>query len=55
MSNSIPTLLTRNLRDVFGENDPERRRTVIEDTFSPRTPCSTRPGASTAAGMRSTG
>ena len=25
MSYSISTLLTRNLHDVFGENDPERR------------------------------
>ena len=25
MSNSISTLLTRNLADVFGENDPARR------------------------------
>jgi hypothetical protein len=34
MSHSIPTLLTRNLHGVFGENDPERRRTVIEDIFA---------------------
>jgi hypothetical protein len=34
MSHSIPTLLTRNLHEVFGENDPERRRTVIEDIFA---------------------
>jgi hypothetical protein len=26
MSSSISTLLTRNLHDVFGENDPARRR-----------------------------
>ncbi len=26
MSYSISTLLTRNLHDVFGENDPARRR-----------------------------
>ena len=26
MSYSVPTLLTRNLHDVFGENDPARRR-----------------------------
>jgi len=26
MSFSTPTLLTRNLHDVFGENDPKRRR-----------------------------
>jgi len=29
MSNSISTLLLRNLRDVFGENDPVRRRAAI--------------------------
>ena len=34
MSHSIPTLLTRNLHDVFGENDPERRRRAIEDIFA---------------------
>ena len=28
MSYSISTLLTRNLQDVFGENDPARRRTM---------------------------
>ena len=27
---SISTLLTRNLHDVFGENDPARRRTAID-------------------------
>jgi hypothetical protein len=31
MSYSISTLLTRNLHDVFGENDPARRRAAIED------------------------
>jgi hypothetical protein len=31
MSYSISTLLTRNLHDVFGENDPERRRAAIDD------------------------
>ena len=29
MSYSISTLLTRNLHDVFGENDPKRRRAAI--------------------------
>jgi hypothetical protein len=28
MSYSISTLLTRNLHEVFGENDPARRRAV---------------------------
>ena len=27
---SISTLLTRNLHDVFGENDPARRRAAIQ-------------------------
>ena len=31
---SISTLLTRNLRDVFGENDPARRRAAIDEIFS---------------------
>ncbi len=34
MSYSISTLLTRNLHDVFGENDPERRRAAIDDIFT---------------------
>jgi hypothetical protein len=33
MSYSISTLLTRNLSDVFGENDPARRRAAIEEIF----------------------
>src|ERR1700724_3685098 len=33
MSNSISTLLLRNLSDVFGENDPVRRRAEIEELF----------------------
>jgi hypothetical protein len=45
MSNSISILLRRNL-DVFGENDPARRRAVIDMTPKP---------ASTAAATRSTG
>ena len=32
MSNSISTLLLRN-RDVFGENDPVRRRAAIDEIF----------------------
>ena len=31
---SISTLLTRNLRDVFGENDPARRRAAIYDIYN---------------------
>ena len=33
MSN-ISTLLTRNLQDVFGENDPARRRAAIDEIFT---------------------
>src|SRR5438309_9551720 len=36
MSNSISTLLLRNLSDVFGENDPARRRAAIDGDFSRR-------------------
>src|SRR5271156_3193405 len=34
MSNSISTLLIRNLQDVFGENDPERRRAAIDEIYT---------------------
>ena len=34
MPNSISTLLIRNLRDVFGENDPERRRAAIDELYT---------------------
>lgn len=33
MSCSISTLLVRNLNDVFGENDPVRRRAAIDEIF----------------------
>ena len=33
MSDSISTLLLRNLSDVFGENYPVRRRSSIDDIF----------------------
>jgi hypothetical protein len=33
MSNSISALLLRNLSDVFGENDPVRRRAAIDELF----------------------
>src|SRR6202041_421988 len=33
MSNSISTLLLRNLSDVFGENDPVCRRAAIDEIF----------------------
>ena len=31
---SISTLLTRNLHDVFGENDAVRRRAAIDEIFT---------------------
>jgi hypothetical protein len=34
MSNTISTLLTRNLHDVFGEDDPARRRAAIDEIFT---------------------
>src|SRR2546421_11977365 len=34
MPHSISTLLTRNLHDVFGENDPARRRAAIDEIFT---------------------
>jgi SnoaL-like domain len=34
MSNSISTLLLRNLTDVFGENDPARRRAAVQELYA---------------------
>ena len=34
MSYSISTLLIRNLHDVFGENDPARRRAAVDEIFT---------------------
>ena len=34
MSYSAGTLLTRNLQDVFGENDPARRRAALDEIFT---------------------
>ena len=34
MSNSVSTLLVRNLQDVFGENDPARRRAAIDELYT---------------------
>ena len=34
MTNSISTLLIRNLRDVFGENDAALRRAAIDELFT---------------------
>jgi hypothetical protein len=33
LSYSISTLLTRNLQEVFGENDPARRRAAIDEIY----------------------
>ena len=34
MSNTLSNLLIRNLRDVFGENDPTRRRAAIDELWA---------------------
>jgi len=34
VSYTISTLLTRNLDDVFGENDPARRHAAIDEIFT---------------------
>ena len=34
MPYSISTLLTRNLQEVFGENDPKRRRAAIDEIWT---------------------
>jgi hypothetical protein len=34
MAYSISTLLTRNLQEVFGENDPARRRAAIDELYT---------------------
>jgi hypothetical protein len=34
MSHSISTLLSRNLQEVFGENDPARRRAAIDEIYT---------------------
>jgi hypothetical protein len=44
MSNSTSTLLLRNLSDVFGENDPVRRRMQSTRSFT-KTQCSMTPTA----------
>src|SRR5215469_10065296 len=53
MSYSISTLLTRNLHDVFGENDPKRRRTAIDEIFAEGCVFYDPSGASTAPATRS--
>src|SRR5260370_37076591 len=34
MSYSISTLLTRNRQEVFGENDPARRRAAVQELYT---------------------
>ena len=34
MCYTVSTLLTRNLQDVFGESDPERRRAAIDELYT---------------------
>jgi hypothetical protein len=34
MGKGISILLIRNLRDVFGENDPARRRATIDEIYT---------------------
>jgi hypothetical protein len=34
MSIDVSTLLLRNLNDVFGENDPVRRRKAVDELFN---------------------
>jgi hypothetical protein len=34
MPYSISTLLLRNLEDVFGEGDPQRRRAAIDEIYT---------------------
>ena len=34
MSYTVSELLLRNLRDVFGENDPARRRAAINELYN---------------------
>ena len=53
MSYSISTLLTRNLHDVFGENDPARRRAAIDEIFTEDCVFYDPTGASTVAATRS--
>jgi hypothetical protein len=52
VSYSISILLTRNLHDVFGENDPARRRAAVDEIFTEDC-VFYEPMASTVAGTRS--
>ena len=53
MSYSLSTFLTRNLHDVFGENDPARRRVAIDEMFTEDCVFYDPRGASTGAETRS--
>ena len=55
MSFSTSTLLTRNLDDVFGENDPKRRRAAIDEIFAEDCVFYEPGGAFTVAATRSIG
>jgi hypothetical protein len=52
MPHSISTLLTRNLHDVFGENNPARRRAAIDEIFTEDGVFYDSSGASTVAATR---
>jgi hypothetical protein len=54
MSQSISTLLIRNLDDVFGEGDPQRRRAAIDEIFT-EDAVFTNPAPSIADATRSIG
>jgi hypothetical protein len=53
MSYSISTVLIRNLHDVFGQNDPARRRAAIDEIFTEDCVFYQPKGASTVAATRS--
>ena len=53
MPYSISTFLIRNLRDVFGENDPAVRRNAIDEIFTEDCVCYDPARMSTAVQMRS--
>ena len=53
MPHSTAALLTRNLHDVFGENDPVRRRAAIDEIFTEDCVFYDPAGASIAVAKRS--
>ena len=54
MSQTVSTLLLRNLHDVFGEIDPVRRRAAIDEIFHEDAVFYEPKAAFTAAATRST-